>query len=294
MKILGESLNLLSFRDRCKAKPVCRSWVKIIAFPHCVQFFEDGSEFDLPDSDDVNFRKCILDANITNLHCQVFNQDQLDFVLKILPSLKVLTMEIHGTEEPINWGPQTLSLATKVRKIILDVADFEEEIKIDFKVLKFLNHLETNASITIENYDGREMKYFEALFDDFDETYAQICSNSIEASGMGDHPSERFIQYLSTWVKDPSRTMKPYLGHIAVNFMRFATISRQGLKIASGNPVGSFLENYATAFTTFLNEWPDIPLEFEDGCSIEERQKWFDLINPIRSKFGLPPCKAEN
>jgi len=177
----------LSFPDLCATRPVSRAWMEIrsVPFPHEVYFWDDGSNVNFPDSRDPNFRKCLMAATITKLHCQIFSEDQLNFILQIIPSVKELIFEFDGTdmtvaepfENPISrnirilattlekndsfqWNPYLLSAAINVEKVELCISDLKDGwmFKIDFSVLKSLVHIETNVCARYENYDGRPMK----------------------------------------------------------------------------------------------------------------------------------------
>ena len=101
MRIFDISRGYLNFKDLCASRPVCKSWANLKTLPphpYPVYFFEDGSDLDLPDSDDQNYQKVLLNASIRSLHCQIFTEEQLGFVLQLMPSLKEAVIEICPCE----------------------------------------------------------------------------------------------------------------------------------------------------------------------------------------------------
>jgi len=49
-----------------------------------------------------------------------------------------------------------------------------------------------------------------------------------------------------------------------------------------------WLNEYQIAFEYFLQRLPGISLRFDARCTDEMKQKWLQIINPIRNRFGLP------
>jgi len=300
MKIFEYARGLLSFRDLCASRPVCKSWADLQSLPshaYPVYFFEDGSEFDLPDSDDPNFRICILATKIDIFHCQIFTQDQLDFVKKKFPSIKELTLEIHGNEDPdeilFDWDPDTLSIAVNIQKMIVFCNDFNKEIKIDFNLLTLLTHFETNTRIRFENYDQRAMELFGFVTDHFNQTYNEISKHTNTMQLMRDQaPSPLLLNEFTAWIKNERKYPEVVIG--TVNSMRFLKLSRDGLMIypiagAAEMEHSDFLDNYTFTISILFNAWPGVPLKFHEDCPLQMRQIWLNLINLVREDLNLSP-----
>jgi len=300
MKIFDIARGMLSFRDLCASRPVCQSWSDLHAlppYPFAIYFLEDGSECDFPDSDDLNFRNCLLAAKITIFHCHIFNKDQLDFTLKILPRIKELSIEIYGNDddEEIDeiaetWDPYFLSLAVNLRKLEITVEDIDEITKIDFNVLKHLNYIDSNTQITYENYDNRDMKLFGGPIDYFDETCIEISRHADFIQMMRDVAANRFaLGFFMEWVRAKGK-QKPYKMFATLNRMRFATLdSKEGSVTLHPISGGFDLDYYITAFSDFSNMWPDMKLKFHSDCTPEMKQLFLNMINPEREKLDLPP-----
>jgi len=305
MRIFVVSRGFLSFRDLCASRPVCKSWSDLKALPahpFCVYFFEDGSEFNFPDSDNENFRKCLLAANLNVLHCQIFNQDQLQFVLQLLHSVKSLTIEIDADddedENAFIWDPYILSSATNAQKIHLEVNNVEDEIRIDFSALRKLTHFSSNARVLFENYDNRDMEFLGVVTDFWDAKCTEIIKNTKHLSSQRlDAPSSHFLDYVASWVVK-NRAGLPLRADITMNSMKFITVTKDGFTIepSLGNPGAQhsdFIEYYRDLWDEAFNIWPDVPLIFHARCTAQEKALWLNIINPIRERFGMTPFSLD-
>lgn len=291
---------MLGFRDLCASRPVCKSWSDLHALPPYlfpIYFWEDGSECDFPDSDDPNFRNCLLAAKFTIFHCHIFNKDQLDFVLQILPRVEELSIEIYGNDDDEDvdeiaesWDPYFLSTAINLRKLEITIEDIDESTKIDFSILKRLIYIDSNTHITYENYDNRVMELFGGVCDYFDETCVAIARNANVGQMMRDVAANRAaMSFFVDWVRARGK-QKPYKLFATLNRMRFATLDSKEGSVTLHPISGSFdLDYYITAFSDFSNIWPDMILKFHSDCTPEMKQLFLNMINSEREKLDLPP-----
>jgi len=301
----------LSFPDLCATRPVSRAWMDIrsVPFPHEVYFWDDGTNVNFPDSHDPNFRKCLMAATLTKLHCQIFTEDQLNFILQILPSIKELIFEFDGTDmcenSSFQWDPYILSVARNVKKVELCTLNLKNDwmFKFDFSVLKHLVHIETNVCARYENYDGRPMECIAILNHHWMPEVSDIAPNTdkmkIEPK-PGDLATIYQKEYAKRWRVDMN--MKPLrvdccrdgLTYYVVRKGNPPTVTARPIFGIDGTQTKTFVEEYRRAFSRIFMIFPNIELVFHRHCDTNTKKIWLQFINDYRKEIGADLLKIEN
>jgi len=289
----------LSFRDICATRPVCKDWSDISQVPHqhCVYFLPDGSNFDSPDSSDKNFRKCLLAATLHTLHCEISSNEELEFILQILPPVKDLTFEINLDDSIENcstfrWDPYVLSsIATNVRRLELKFFNaIDLSVGIDFHAMKYLTHFETNQEMVCENYDGRKMDVVGYNIDHWNAMIKSIIVNTETLYLMRNHPPPlEFGEFLDEWSQNIHDFPRKIEGH--VHNMPFVKFSKTVLEFQpvclEASELIDFIYTYRTCLMKILNVLPSLDIHFDSDCDDVIKKLWIDIVNPVRQSFGL-------
>jgi len=302
MRTFEHARSYLNFRDLCATRAVCQIWNDIRSVPQerTVFFFEDDTNVDLPSSSDANFRKALLAATLHKLHCQIFNQEQLQFVLQLLPNVKELVIELDGRngdhlhpgERPPVCDASWISCATKLRKLDLSTSNFDGEIHVDFAALKDLVVFETDSKVLFDNYDGREMECLGYKCDFWTNNVTEIALNTdvLRVSRMI-NMDQTYNEFADRWVRETD--LKPNTFEVNLNGLTFFILTREAFTVL---PIfnlpeaqyTAFLNQYRFALEQLFQRLPGHPLEFHDGCTEEMKRKWLEIINPIRESLGVP------
>jgi len=273
--------------------------LRSIPHAHPVYFFEDGSNVNLPNSSDPNFRRALLASTLLNFHCEIFNQDQLQFVLQILPNVKNLTIELDGRngddlrpgEVAPQWQPYTLSVAQNARKIELATSNFQGEIKVDFSVLPSLVHFESDTAVRFENFDNREMTCFGYKCDFWNENATKVALHTdILRISRNTNIPEAYMRFSDSWTQTNS---KPNIFEANIAGLTFFSLTREYMMV---HPIftlpeaqyESFVAEYRVALEQLLDRLPGHPFRFHAQCTNEMKSIWLGIINPIRAQYGLP------
>lgn len=300
-----ECKSYLSFRDLCATRAVCKEWMDIRSdpHPHLVYYFADGSFVDLPDSRDPAFRKCLLAANLTKLHCQIFGWDDLKFIIQLLPSLVELTFEIDGCEWDEStlegWDGHVLSGGTKLKKLELIVTEFEPMFTIDFGALPCLNSFESNVKNKFENYDSRMMECLGITNTDWVEEISEIAK----------HTKLFRVEHRAGWTRDLSEFVVEWkkapklMPHIiqmhrgGMTFFHFSkleqTLTAAPIFGVHGARQAAFMSVYRRAVRLAFELFPNHKINYHPDCDEGAKSTWLSIINPIRSSNGLLPLKVE-
>jgi len=301
MRILEQARGYLSFRDLCATRPVCSEWMDLRSIPHAhpVYFFEDGSNVNLPNSSDPNFRRALLAATLHDFHCEIFNQDQLQFALQIFPNVRNLTIELDGRngdelrpgEMVPQWQPNTLSVAQNARKIELAVSNFQGEIQVDFSALANLVHFESDTAVRFANFDNRNMACFGYKCDFWNENATEIAlQTKVLRISRNTNIPDAYMRFSDSWTQTSS---KPNVLEANIAGLTFFSLTREYMMV---HPVftlpeaqyESFVAEYRVALEQLLDRMPGHPLRFHEGCTNEMKSIWLSIINPIRAQYGLP------
>jgi len=304
--------SFLTFSDLCASRRVSKSWMDIrsVPFPHRVYFWDDGSNVNLPDSHDINFRKCLMAATLTKFHCQIFNEEQFKFVLGIIHSVKDIIFEFDGgdmSESPsFHWNPYLLSAAPNLVRLELCVSNIKNWIfKIDFSVFKNLIHIESDVLIRYENYDGRTMKCIALQNYNWVPELNEIMPNTEHAkmqSSPGDKVTKAQNELMPSWTTD--MTMNPtYLSMVKHGLVYFYL--RKGyppyltlcpiFSITGTNSV-AFIAEYRHVYGRAMLFFPNIKFEFLPSCDQFSRKTWVKIINGAREsqRMSKPLLKVED
>lgn len=300
----------LSFPDLCATRSVSRAWMDIrsVPFPHEVYFWDDGSNVNYPDSRDPNFRKCLMAATITKFHCQIFSEEQLNFILQIIPSVKELVFEVDGTDmcenDSFQWNPYLLSAAINVEKVELCISNWKDEwvFKFDFTVLKNLVHIESNVCARYESYDGRPMKCLAISNECWMPEVSDIAPNT-ERMKIEPKPCVASIhqkKYSEIWRADMN--MKPCsveccrdgLTYYVVRKGTPPTVTARPIFGIDGTRTKAFVSEYTRAFSRIFMLFPNIELVFHRHCDDDNKKVWLKFINAYRKEIGADLLKLEN
>jgi len=309
--ILREVRCYLSFRDLCLTRQVCKEWYDISGTPcgSTIYFFADGSNVNFPDSTDPSYRKCLLNARVEKIHCEIWHQEEVDFLLQILPCVKWLTMEIYGPDGAgadslgfSKWDSECLLAAKHLRSLDLSGCDFDHTVTIDFAELPFLTSLEVDVPMKVRNYDFREMGCFANCIDIWDELTSQIASRTrtlkVQRNQDVSADFRRFLKgWITSWVSQ--KRQLPIRMEGRKYSMHFCTLTREGLFVMPiflirGSQNQTFQLEYHRVFTRFYTDFPNVPIQFHKDCDNRNRSLWLKILNPIRAGFGLKPFRLEN
>jgi len=302
-----ECKSYLSFRDLCAIRPVCKEWMDIRSDPHrhLVYYFADGSFVDLPDSRDPQFRKCLLAANLTKLHCQIFGWSDLDFVIQLLPSIEELTFEIDGCDLDnkstlVNWDGSILYKAKKLKKLELIVTEFEPKFTIDFAAFPNLISFDSNVEVRLENYDNRMMDCMGLANTDFVKECIQIAKHTkLYRMSQRAGGSAYLNQYLNMWTKDPKMLPQFIQMHRGgMTFFHFSKVDETLTAVpifgVRGAQAAEFMSVYRRALRIAFELFPNHKFDFHPQCDEQTKKTWLSIVNPIRERTGIAPLKLEN
>jgi len=316
----------LSFRDLCTTRPVCKEWMDIRSAPflQLVYFFEDAAFVNLPSSDDPNFRKCLLAAKLTKLHCQIFTLNQLQFVLQILDSLEELTFELDAEDvfssrnerccqwltrmfgmqdysDP-DWNPDLFRVAKKLKKLELCVTNCKKKFIIDFEAHPKLVHIESNVQIELRNYDDREMDCVGLANSQWTAVHSAMGVNTelMRLCQGKAGPSLRLMIYLTKWAFNLK--MKPLNIECQREGLTFFHLSKGIKSVLTAFPVFQiqgtqkpfFTAHCRMAYGRLYTILPNLSLEFHSECSDDNKKTWVGIVNESRQNSGLLPLKIED
>lgn len=275
--------------------------IRSVPFPHRVYFWDDGSNVNLPDSHDVNFRKCLMAATLTKLHCQIFNEEQFKFILGIIHSVKDIIFEFDGGDmsesASMHWDPYFLSIAPNLVRLELCVSNARNcTFNIDFAVFKNLVHIESDVLLRYENYDGRDVKCM-ALHNynwvrELNEIMPNVDHVKIQCP-PGVEISKAQYEFMEGWTKD--MTMKPVFLSSCKDGLVFYYV-RKGyppyitlcpIFSISGAHSVAFIAEYRHVYGRGLALFPNIELEFHPSCDENSRLTWVKIINEVRKTRGI-------
>lgn len=303
--VLNMVRSYLSFHEICASRRVCKSFrdTSHVRVEHCVFFVEDGTPFNLPNSEHPEFRRCLESMILLNLHCEVTTQEHLEFLSKIIGNAKHVHLELDGSPAdtfqsgklPVRWRANSLcTLAPQARHIDVLFFNIQEQcVYLDFSCFPWLESFQSNVRIFVENYDNRPMKYFGYPIDFWSVSETTIAANAETVALQKDfQQGPDFVNFWQNWTPSNSPRLQ-FCSSDCEPFMELGKNEEGIVNLLLCNPFGLGdyeLETieYQMVLRHILNRFPQVSINFHDQCGQTVLKKWRDIARPIFKEFSLP------